>query len=329
MAHNLASINGQISYAYQGQTPWHKLGTRVQSLTSPAAALTAAHLDWRVALEDMFLADGRKVDDRRAVVRDTDRAVLGTVGPQQTLLQNDEWLSTLDVACREHGVTIESIGALGNGARTFALAKLPETVTPIAGDDIRGYFLLQNAHDGSGSDTAKATPIRVVCQNTLNIANSGNRDLIRIPHRKSIAERHTDIARMVADLLRVFKATGDTFATLAAKQLDHAGVVAYIESVFPAAENGDLSDTIIRKRRIVHDLTYRGAGAEMAGSNATTGASTPWALYNAVTEYIDHVRPGDAKSSSAKAAANESAMFGTGAALKLQAFVKARELVRV
>lgn len=328
MAHNLATINGQVSYAYQGSTPWHGLGTRTHGLTNVADALSAANLNWTVELQDVFLSDSRRVPDRKAVVRNTDSAILGTVGPAFQPLQNAEAFGVLDEACRDFGVTIESIGALGNGARTFALAKLPETIEPIEGDSIKGYFLIQNGHDGSLSYGAKATPIRVVCQNTLNVANTGNKDLITLRHSRSIGDRKDEVAKLLKGLLKAFRETGDTFATLAAKKLNHAQVLAYIESVFPATgDDLTVSDNLARRRVIVHDLVYNGKGAGLAGSDLRTLDSTPWAVYNAVTEFVDHVQGAEAKSKSAQLSAATSALFGTGAAVKLTALKQARQLV--
>ena len=327
MAHNLSSINGQVSYAYQGSTPWHGLGTRTTGITSVEQALRAAHLDWQVGLEPLFLGDGRLVEDRKAVVRDKDRRVLGTVGPSFTPLQNADAFGVLDEACAEHGVTIESIGALGLGGRTFALAKLPETITPVPGDDVRGYFLLLNAHDGTGGYNARCTPIRGVCQNTINAILRNDVALVNLRHTRSIVDRKSEVARLINALLKQFHETGETFTQMAAKRLTRQQVIEFVERVLPAPKDGEVTDTLARKRVIVHDLVYTGKGADLAGSDLRTGDSTPWAVYNAFTEYVDHVAPAERKSPSAVKSSLESAIFGAGNQLKLNALQAARELV--
>ena len=40
--HNLATINGEVAMAYQGETPWHKLGTRMPGTADVAQAMAAA-----------------------------------------------------------------------------------------------------------------------------------------------------------------------------------------------------------------------------------------------------------------------------------------------
>jgi len=326
MPANLATINGRVSMAYQGDTPWHRLGRRLPSLTSATQAIDAANLNWTVEKCPVYLQDGRVVPDRFAVVRDVDRAILGTVGPDMTLLQNRDAFQVLDIACAEHGVTIESAGALGNGSRTWMLAKLPRTIEPVPGDVINGYFLLANGHDGSLAYSARLTPIRVVCQNTLALAQD-DRAMVTLRHTASIDTRVSMVGKMIERLMAALIKTGEGFTKLYDRQMNLEEVAAYIDTVFPAADTPDAKvSVILRKRReAVASLVWQGNGANLAG--ATTSGATAWACYNAVTEYIDHVRPAE----SAKAPVNErmtiNAIFGQGESIKVRALEAARALV--
>lgn len=49
------------------------------------------------------------------------------------------------------------------------LARLPRKYL-IAGDQVEPYLVIFNSHDGSSGVKVAMTPIRVVCQNTLNLA---------------------------------------------------------------------------------------------------------------------------------------------------------------
>ena len=51
----------------------------------------------------------------------------------------------------------------------WLLAKLPENYE-IFKDQVCSYLVFLNSHDGSGSIKVAMTPIRVVCQNTFNLA---------------------------------------------------------------------------------------------------------------------------------------------------------------
>jgi phage/plasmid-like protein (TIGR03299 family) len=333
MAHNLATINGRTAMAYQGETPWHQLGTRFPSITSIDQALTGAALDWTVRLEDLALvSDGRKVSNK-AVVRDGDNTIIDIVSGSYKPIQNAEAFGIFAPAVEKFGLTIESAGALGKGERVWMLFRLPVDVAPVPGDDVRGYGLAITGHNGTQACEFRPTPIRVVCQNTLNAATGADVRGVRtskgqvfsIMHLGDVKTQVKQASALVERAMDAMKATGDTFASLAAKRLTPDQIKGYIESVFPS-EDGKISDAIALKRAEVARLTWEGVGAELAMS-ATDGQPNAWAVYNAVTEYFDHVLTGRAKSDKTAAVANRSAIFGAGADVKALALTKARQLV--
>jgi phage/plasmid-like protein (TIGR03299 family) len=314
--------------AYQGETPWHKLGTQMPAgFVSVAEALTAANLDWSVNLEPLYLGDDRLVASRRAVVRDVDAAVLGTVGTLYTPLQNVDAFAILQPACDRFGVTIESAGALGDGERVWMLAKMPTTITVGQGDDVNGYFLVTTGHGEDIGYSARFTPVRVVCQNTLNAATATGSDFVRLSHLPKIEQRVDEAAKVVESMIAAAKETGDTFAALARRDMTAAEVASYIEKVFPTpkdAKDGKASKPLATRRAQVADLVWTGVGADLAGS--TANGTTAWACYNAVTEYFQHVLPATLDGDRAQAA-NSSALFGANLQVSLLALRAARELV--
>jgi phage/plasmid-like protein (TIGR03299 family) len=54
---------------------------------------------------------------------------------------------------------------------------------------IEKYLFLTTSHDGSGSITAAFTPIRIVCNNTLNAALRNKSNAIKIRHTSGAKER--------------------------------------------------------------------------------------------------------------------------------------------
>jgi phage/plasmid-like protein (TIGR03299 family) len=324
--------------AYQGQTPWHKLGTRITvDVSTVADALRMGNLDYLVQLVDLYFADGTKVRDHRATVRQEGgrQVQLGVVGSTYTPVQNAEACAILDpllgMGCRP-----AAMGALGHGERCWMLLRMPAGVgriTPVDGDDVNGYFLLHWSHDGSTGIIGLGTLIRVVCQNTLGMAVGAaqGKAWFTIRHTASASQRLDDAAAILAKLTQALKATGDTFARLAQHPMNAKQLAAYIEAAIPNTEAAGkpIAPVILARRDAVAQLTFAGKGADMANQlvNVRAGEASAWAAYNAVVEYFDHVRPGEAKSAAGRDRANESAIFGGNATLKAQAFTLARQLV--
>jgi len=67
------------------------------------------------------------------------------------------------------GVRFETAGSLHEGRKVWMLAKLPNSYT-LGGEEIAPYLVFSNSHDGNSSIRVAMTLIRVVCQNTLNLA---------------------------------------------------------------------------------------------------------------------------------------------------------------
>lgn len=333
MAHNLAIINGKAAMAYMDRTPWHGLGQRLTGGAGVDAALAAAQLDYVVQLQDLTLPDGQTLAHHKGVVRlqadGLPPVQLGCVGDGYNVVQNSEACAILRPLTEDFGCTIEAAGALGDGQRGWMLAKLKDaTITPVPGDDIRGYFLLHWSHDGQTGINGLGTGIRVVCQNTLDLATGGRgrKAWISIRHTASAAARLDEAAGIVRQLAAAMQTTGDTFAQLAGRAMGPAELASYIETVFPS-EGPKVAPVLQARRDTVARLVFMGRGSDLANQNVPAGQASAWAAYNAVTEYFDHVRPAEAQSASGLQRAHVSAIFGGNADIKTAALVAARQLV--
>ncbi len=325
MAHNLATIDGQTAMAYMGETPWHRLGMRLESGAVVVDALTAAKLDWTVDVQPMFLSTGARVPHAGAVVRSIGNVVLGTVSEDYRPIQNADAFGMFQDVITERGLTIESAGALGNGERCWMLLKLPTTIEPAPGDRVTGYAVAVTSHDGHGAFHFRPTPIRVVCQNTLNASLRTRGGVFSVAHAGNVAARIAEARRIIDGLMEAMTETGDTFASLAARRMTIAETRAYIASVFPASDEQQVARSVQDKRDQVFNLVWSGVGADLAGTTETD--TTAWGVYNAVTEFVDHVKPAAAKDDAGVLRASRSAIFGQGDALKALALTKARQLV--
>src|SRR5262249_27318291 len=148
------------------------------------ASFKQAGLDWEVELFPLFTATGQQVT-HKAVKRSTDGKVLGVVGPRWQPLQNKDAFNWFDPFLAAGQATLEAAGSLAGGTRVWVLAKLNrDPIVVVPGDEVTKYLLLSNGHDGSLAVRCGFTPIRVVCNNTLQMAHNDRvgSQLIRFTH---------------------------------------------------------------------------------------------------------------------------------------------------
>lgn len=153
---------------YTREKPWHGLGVKVADALSSAEALTASGLDWNVVQQEICTSDGLFVTGFKANVRDRDKKVLGIVSDRYKVVQNREAFAFTDKLLGE-GVRYETAGSLNGGRKVWVLARMPREYIML-GDRISPYLVFSNTHDGSGAIRVAMTPVRVVCNNTLNLA---------------------------------------------------------------------------------------------------------------------------------------------------------------
>ena len=149
------------------EKPWHGLGTIVAEAPTSKDALHLAGLDWNVVQSPIF-AGGERIEGYKANVRDSDKQILGVVTDRYKVIQNTEAFAFTDKLLGA-GVRYETAGSLQNGRKVWLLATLPKEFI-IAGERISPYLVFSNTHDGSGAVRVAITPIRVCCNNTLNLA---------------------------------------------------------------------------------------------------------------------------------------------------------------
>lgn len=161
------------------------------------------------------------IESHMATVR-TDRDItLGVVGSRYGVVQNSkafEFIDLLASGLEGHDrAVIETAGILGNGERMYVSAKLPSDIylNDNGTDPINDYILFTNTHDGSGAVTVLFTPIRVICQNTLNMALKMAKNKLIYKHTLNVnsrleftKEENIKFALKVLDSHKKFK---DTF----------------------------------------------------------------------------------------------------------------------
>lgn len=345
MSHELHFENGKASMMYVGKEPWHGLGTKLNHPATAEEAIKAANLDWKVVKKPLFAGDSdgcMRVGGSYVVVREdkwgtSDCEKFGIVGKSYTPLQNREAFKFFDPLVGKDAAIYHTAGALGKGERIWLLAKLPGEIK-VAKDDITNkYLLLSNTHDGSSSVQVKFTPIRVVCQNTLTMALSGNEQAIRVSHFSDMHKRLAHADEMLGVINSEFEQIEDIFCSMAGKKLDSAQLEVFVQAVFPlpqppAYQNETSSyqkrkKSMLKNREITRWLFKEGKGNDLPGVKGSL-----WAAYNAVAENVDQYISLQAAnhdfSNTKKYQRLHSVWFGDGYTRKCRAFKAAKDILK-
>lgn len=266
------------------EKPWHGIGTIVEECPNSKEAIKLAGLDWKVEQKDVCTDSGTLISGYKANVRDSDQSVLGVVSDRYQVVQNEEAFAFTDELLGE-GVRYETAGSLQGGKRTFILARLPQRFI-IAGDEILPYFVIMNSHDGSCSIKAAMTPIRVVCQNTLNLALRTAKRTWMTKHTSNIMERIDD-ARMTLQFAEQYmREMGRGVDELSRRRLTDKKVMEYMAEFFPVTEDM----TAAQKKNnliLLNDMKMRYFDAPDLKGMEKNG----YRFVNAVADFATHANP--------------------------------------
>lgn len=313
MSHNINIINGVASMMYVGETPWHTLGTKLDTPATAHEAITAAHLDFQVEKMPLRIAlHNVPVPDHFATVRTDTMQVLGVVGSRYTPIQNKDAFTTFDSLVGEGSAIYHTAGALGKGERIWILAKLPEYIKVNKHDIVEPFLLLTNTHDGSGAVTVKLTPIRVVCENTLSVALNGTEQEVHIRHTTQAEEKLKQAHEILGLSNKLFEILGQYYVGMSQKMINATMFAQYLNEIFP-------EPIFTMQKTRVKDIHERIIELSEVGVGAELTRGTLWGAYNAVTEYVDHFRL-STKNNSTRL---KSMWYGSGDALKKKAFTSA------
>lgn len=163
------AANVEWMFSGNNVTPWHGIGEVIKGTLSSEEAIKVAKLDWDVVPMPIFDQNGNEIPGYKVNQRSSDGKNLGVVTDRYKIVQNKEAFAFTDALLGE-GVQYETAGSLDSGKRVWMLARMEGT--EIAEEQVDPYLVFTNSHDGKGAIRVAAVPVRVVCQNTLNLALS-------------------------------------------------------------------------------------------------------------------------------------------------------------
>jgi phage/plasmid-like protein (TIGR03299 family) len=311
------------STAFVRETPWHGLGNRLPDKQSLEVWLEAAGMDWEIKTTDVLFRIGtgnnfnvHSNPDAKVLYRSDTLAPLSVVSPRYKVVQPKEILEFYRDLVSLGGFELETAGVLKECKKLWSLAKTGEEMLLKGVDRVKGYLLLATSCDGTLATTAQFTSVRVVCNNTLQIATNDRAGAIKVPHSTKFDPL------VVKQALGVGASAWDAFAekaqALSGRKVNRMDVTKYIIDVL-GDRNAPIAEQPNEKAlKSVIDL-FAGQGK---GSTLSSSEGTAWGLINAATEYVDHHRR--ARSQDYRL---DSAWFGQGAGIKEKAWMEALKLV--
>ncbi|CAN5774717.1 DUF932 domain-containing protein [soil metagenome] len=336
MAHNLNynEQTGKHSFFSVKEKAWHGLGQIVQDYPTSKEAIKHAGLGYTVEKRKLFTYDNEnnvanedidikipeiEVNNYFATIRTDTEEVLGVVGKDYEVVQNADAFSFFDAIVDGDGMQYETAGALGKGERIFITAKLPGYIKVGNDDLIEQYLFLTTSHDGYGSITAAFTPVRIVCNNTLNAALRNFSNAIKIRHTANAKDRLEQAHKLMGitnNLSTTLESIFNHWAKVRItdpelKKLIQLALVPNKEVLqnIQAGKDDDLSTCF----KNMADTAFEYAMTNESQQLETT-KGTLFGAYNAVTGYFQNVR--NYKDDEAKI---KSLMFGGTGQVRTQA----------
>jgi phage/plasmid-like protein (TIGR03299 family) len=311
MAHNLEMNGDEVAFALRGTPAWHNLANRIfaqdEDVTTQMMLDESKLSNWNVRLAPItehIPAEWNDSSGAQYVIRNnpfnggTD--VLSVVGSRYKVVQNEDLFSFADqIHDADPNCRWESAGSLKNGKVVFGTVDIPRTMVldpQGANDQTKLYLIVWTSHDGSVAVQAAITPVRVVCQNTLNLAMKSAKQSFKIRHTQT-AEGKIQVARETLGLtLGYFDVFEKQAQELFKQEITDKQFYDIVKSVYPkpADDASKIAKTKWDNKVVLLDELY---------FNSPTNANikgTKWGAFNALTERLDYFRSTRSNSSESK-----------------------------
>jgi phage/plasmid-like protein (TIGR03299 family) len=315
MPHNIETQNGEVAFALRGAPAWHNLANRIFSEDEEVTTLSMLQesklSNWNVRLSpvaEVTPESWRDSSGSQFVLRtnpfDGGTDVLSVVGSRYKVVQNEELFAFADnILDGDESCKWESAGSLKKGKVVFGSLTVPRTMVldpQGANDQTKLYLIVWTSHDGSVAVQAAITPVRVVCQNTLNLAIRNAKQSFKIRHTQT-AEGKIQVARETLGLTFGYmdefeKQAQELFALEVTDKKFHD----IIRTIYPKPSDDSSKIALTKwenKVVLLDDLYFNSPTNENI-------KGTAWGVVNALTERLDYFRSARGNSENLMASAS-------------------------
>lgn len=317
MSHHVESM------AYVNATPWHGLGSHLPANRPLEDWLTAAGMAWTIRESKVFYSVSetglhvKPFEDGKVLYRSDTLAPLSVVSTRYKVVQPCEVLEFYRDLVNAGDFELETAGVLKGGRKLWALAKTGQEAVLKGGDKIKAYLLLATSCDGTLCTTAQFTSVRVVCNNTLQLAMEKQEGSVKVPHSTkfdpAIVKRELGLG------LSAWEQFITSMRSLSERKVNKFEAMSFLVDIIGDKEAPLEQQPNQKSLQSIYALfAGNGRGSQLASSN-----STAWGLLNAITEYVDHHRR--ARNQDYRL---DSAWFGQGATIKSRALAKTKNFIQ-
>ena len=232
---------------------------------------------------------------------------LGNVKSKYEVVQNISAFNFFDDAIGKDKAIWQTAGYFGNGERIFVSAKLPDNIT-VKGDKIENYLVFANSHDGTSGVNILFTPIRVICQNTLNAAIRNAESFIRFRHTASVNSKLLSAAEILGISKQKAIVAEQMFNAMTDVKFDDKSTMEYIASIYltdaefervkSIDEKSGINRLFTRSGQLIQDaqistrkvnMLYDTFNYYIDGPGQAEFRGTAYGAYNAITGYYSNI----------------------------------------
>lgn len=299
MAHNL-NFDEKLqrhSFFSVKEKAWHNLGVILDKCPTSAEAIKYAGLDYEVSKVPVFCSPENhpttEIPEKFATYRTDNGNVFGIVGDRYSIVQNKDAFTFFDEIVGEGEAIYETAGCLGNGEVIFITAKLPDCIRVGNDDLIEQYLFLTSSHDGSGAIQVAFTPVRIVCNNTLNFALQNCSRKVTIRHTESAKNKLAQAHKVMGIVHKVSEELNEIFNRMAQVKITDPQLLSFIKmSLAPNREaltKIEASKELSTRFNNMVNECYLYAMVNNTQQMETT-KDTLFGAYNAATGYFQNVK---------------------------------------
>ena len=305
LAHASEIADKSVTFALvdsRSNPAWHSAANHVWNTDEEQPTIKqimdSAHLsNWNVRLEPVSeLAPNHNfLTESFLVVRDNpfeagNTDVLSVVGARYKEVQNEDLFAFAEnLHDSNPDVKVDSAGSFKNGRVVFGSWTVPSTLVLDpngANDKTNLYLVVYTSHDGSVAVQAAITPVRVRCQNTLNLAMKQAKQSFKIRHTQTADGKILAAREALGLSVAYFDEFSKQAETLFKREITDKKFSEIINAIYPKPDK-DAKKVALTKwenKVILLDDLYH---------NSKTNENikgTAWGALNAFTERLDYFR---------------------------------------